>query len=31
MPALRKQRQRELCEFEDNLIYSFNSRTAKAV
>lgn len=30
VPALRKQRQVDLCEFEASLVYKVSSRTAKA-
>ena len=29
-PAFRRQRQADLCEFEDSLVYRRNSRTARA-
>jgi hypothetical protein len=30
VPALRRQRQMDLCEFEANLVYRVSSRTARA-
>jgi len=29
VPALRKQRQEDLCEFEDSLVYRVSSRTGR--
>jgi hypothetical protein len=31
IPALRRQKQADLCEFEASLVYKMNSRTARAV
>jgi hypothetical protein len=30
LPALRRQRQADLCEFKDSLVYRVSSRTARA-
>jgi hypothetical protein len=30
IPALERQRQADLCEFEDSLVYKTSSRTARA-